>query len=205
MRYYMFNKPRGCVSACSDARCKTVMDYFPEDEREGLFPVGRLDKDTEGFLIITDDGSFCYRINTPSFLVEKTYRFFAKGNFSEEKLLALEGGVSLKKNGGIVSAPAKAKYLGKSTMREISSLVSDDEKKLKYTRKGDVEVTHCSLTVTEGKKHQVKKMAAAVGLYIVYLERIAIGGVNLDKNLKRGEYRPLTEIEIKTLLKENNS
>jgi 16S rRNA pseudouridine516 synthase len=75
MRYYMFNKPRGCITACRDARHKTVMDYIPPEEQEGLFPIGRLDKDTEGLLIITDDGKLCFFVAAPDRGVTKTYRF----------------------------------------------------------------------------------------------------------------------------------
>ncbi len=198
MRYYMFNKPKGCITACSDERHKTVMDHFPESEREGLFPVGRLDKDTEGFLIITDDGGFSFRVASPEREIEKTYRFFAKGTLDSEKLQRLEGGVEI--NAPSVpmhkTAPAKAEYLGRSTLRDIADLIGEDTAKLRLTRKGDVPVTEVKITITEGKKHQVKKMAMAVGMRIVYLERIAIGGVDLDRSLKRGEYRPLTDEEV---------
>ena len=86
MRYYMFNKPRGCITACRDERHKTVMDYFPREEREGLFPVGRLDKDTEGFLIITDDGQLSFRVTSPEHEIEKTYVFYARGELDRDKI-----------------------------------------------------------------------------------------------------------------------
>ena len=202
MRYYMFNKPRGCITACSDERHKTVMDYFPLGEREGLFPVGRLDKDTEGFLIITDDGKFSFRVASPEHTVEKTYRFYAKGELDCEKLSRLEGGVDISAPSIPVhkTAPARAEMLGRATLRDIADLLDDDSAKLKHTRKGDVSVTEVKITITEGKKHQVKKMAMAVGMRIVYLERIAIGGVPLDTDLKRGEYRALTDEEIALIL-----
>lgn len=196
MRYYMFNKPRGCVTACSDARHKTVMDYFDPIERPGLFPVGRLDKDTEGFLIITDDGQFSYHVTTPEREVEKTYRFYAKGTLDEDKLKRLEGGVDIMASTVHKTAPAKAEKLGEATFRDIAEHLDCDPARLKYTRHGDVPVTEVKITITEGKKHQVKKMAMAVGMRIVYLERIAIAGVELDRNLKRGEYRELTREEI---------
>ena len=202
MRYYMFNKPRGCITACSDERHKTVMDYFPDSEREGLFPVGRLDKDTEGFLIITDDGQFSFRVASPEHTVEKTYFFYAKGELDEGKLSRLESGVDISAPSIPVhkTAPARAEKVGEATLREIADCLDDDPAKLKHTRKGDVRVTAVKITITEGKKHQVKKMAMAVGMRIVYLERIAIGGVELDRGLKRGEYRELTEEEISLIL-----
>lgn len=192
----MFNKPRGCVTACSDARHKTVMDYFDENERKGLFPVGRLDKDTEGFLIITDDGQLSYHVTTPEREVEKTYFFYAKGHLDEEKLNKLESGVNIMTSTVHKTAPARAVKLGETTLRDIAEHLDCDPARLKYTRHGDVPVTAVKITITEGKKHQVKKMAMAVGMRIVYLERTAIAGVPLDTNLKRGEYRPLTEKEI---------
>ena len=204
MRYYMFNKPRGCITACRDERQKTVMDYLPEAEREGLFPVGRLDKDTEGFLILTDDGKFCFHINEPKEHTEKTYFFYAKGELTDEKIKALEKGVSIYVEEDRLTAPAKAEKLHTKTMREIAHLMEESERpRLKNTRKGDVPVTAGKITITEGKKHQVKRMVKAVGMHVVYLERIAIGSVKLDESLRRGEYRPLTDEELRTLYAEN--
>lgn len=207
MRYYMFNKPKGCITACSDERHKTVMDYFPEDERSGLFPVGRLDKDTEGFLIITDDGRFSFRVASPEHETEKTYLFYAKGTLDEEKLKRLESGVDISAPSVPVhkTAPAKVEKIGELTLRDIADVLDEDSAKLRLTRKGDVPVTAVKITITEGKKHQVKKMAMAVGMRIVYLERIAIGGVKLDKNLGRGEYRPLTSDEIAAIEGKNKT
>lgn len=196
----MFNKPGGCITARRDPRHKTVMDYFPEELRDSIFPVGRLDRDTEGFLIFTDDGDFCFHINEPTHKMTKTYRFYAKGEYTEEKLLSMCRGVCIDGGSGRISAPAEARLLGFSTMRDISHLLDGNEAKLKHSRKGDAPVCHIELTVTEGKKHQVKKMAKAVGLYIVYLERVAIGEVRLDSSLERGEYRPLTAEELSLLM-----
>lgn len=200
MRYYMFNKPRGCITACRDERQKTVMDYFPEGEREGLFPVGRLDKDTEGFLIITDDGKFSFHISEPKEHTEKTYFFYARGELTEEKLKALESGVSIYPEKERLTAPARAEKLHTKPLREIAHLVDEDEIRLKNTRRGDIPVTAGKITITEGKKHQVKRMIKAVGMHIVYLERVAIGAVALDESLKRGEYRPLTASELEALM-----
>lgn len=192
----MFNKPRGCITACSDERHKTVMDYFDDEERVGLFPVGRLDKDTEGFLIVTDDGQFSYHVTTPEREVEKTYFFYAKGQLDEEKIKKLEGGVDIMTSVVHKTAPAKAEKVGEAVFRDIADKLDCDPARLKYTRHGDVPVTAVKITITEGKKHQVKKMAMAVGMRIVYLERIAIAGVSLDTSLPRGAYRPLTAEEV---------
>ena len=198
----MFNKPRGCITACSDARHKTVMDYIPEAQREGLFPVGRLDKDTEGFLILTDDGKFGFHVSTPESLVEKTYFFWAKGTLDNEKIKKLESGVGIYNDPDAVTALARVKKLGEAKLRDIADLAGEDEVKLRLTKRGDVTVTGVLITITEGKKHQVKRMALAVGLRIVYLERVALSGVFLDKALPRGEFRSLSDEEIRKI-KEN--
>lgn len=203
MRYYMFNKPRGCITACRDARHKTVMDYIPSEEQEGLFPIGRLDKDTEGLLILTDDGKLCFFVAAPDSGVTKTYRFWAKGVLDEERIKRLEEGVSIYNDKSVITAPAKVEKLREGKLRDIAHLIDADEARLKFTRLGDVSVTEVKITITEGKKHQVKRMAKAVGMDIVYLERIAIGKVRLDEALGRGEYRPLTENELSSILDMN--
>ena len=195
----MFNKPRGCITACADPRHKTVMDYIPECEREGLFPVGRLDKDTEGLLILTDDGKFCHHVNDPEHRVEKTYFFWAKGTLTDEKIKALEEGVNIRIIKDHLTAPAKIEKLSEATMRDISHLLDEEPMKLKHTKLGDIPITSGKITITEGKKHQVKKMANAVGMQIVYLERVAVESVWLDENLPRGKFRPLTEEELQKI------
>lgn len=205
MRYYMFNKPRGCITACSDARHKTVMDYIPESERKGLYPVGRLDKDTEGLLLLTDDGKFCFYVNEPKSLVNKTYLFWARGALDEEKIRRLEQGVDIYNDGKMLTAPARAEKIAEATLRDISDLLDEDPLKLKLTRRGDVPVTAVKITITEGKKHQVKRMAMAVGMRIVYLKRIAINGVMLDESLSAGEFRELTEQELEIISNGNIS
>ncbi|MBQ6579520.1 MAG: 16S rRNA pseudouridine(516) synthase, partial [Oscillospiraceae bacterium] len=99
MRYYMLNKPGGVVTATSDKFSKTVMDLFPDDIRKGLFPIGRLDRDTEGLLIITDDGDFAFRMLRPEFGITKRYFFRAFGEINEEKIKKLESGGALYGNG----------------------------------------------------------------------------------------------------------
>ena len=201
MRYLMFNKPRGCITACRDERHKTVMDFIPDSERENLFPIGRLDKDTEGFLILTDDGNFCYSVSTPSSNITKTYRFWARGSLDEEKIRRLESGIGIYKDPDMITAPAKAKKIKEAKLRDISHLLDEDPAKLKLTKRGDVPITLVEITITEGKKHQVKRMALAVGLRVVYLERIAIGDVLIDSALARGEYREMTKDEIERIVK----
>ena len=200
-RYIMLNKPRGLITACRDERQRTVMELFPEGEREGLFPVGRLDKDTEGFLIVTDDGAFCNNVNSPESLVSKTYRFFAKGELKADTVSRLESGVDIGSAKEGLTAPASAVHLATVKARDVLHIFSEGERvRILHTAKGDVPLVEMQITITEGKKHQVKKMALAVGLKIVYLERIAISGVQLDPTLKRGEYRTLTEDEVASIL-----
>lgn len=198
MRYYMFNKPKGCITACSDPRHKTVMEYIPPAERQGLFPVGRLDKDTEGFLILTDDGAFSNTVSSPSSKKTKTYRLYAEGEYSPEKLNMLEAGVMMKGEG--VSAPSLAKYLGEYRLSDIVSLFPEQRSRILHTKLGNKKIHHVEITVTEGKKHQIKKMMLAVGMKVVYLERVAISGVLLDASLERGAYRPLADEELRSIL-----
>ena len=195
----MFNKPKGCITACSDARHKTVMDYFPESERTGLFPIGRLDKDTEGLLIVTDDGQLSFKIANPESKISKTYVFYATGEATEEKIERLRGGVIIDTKIGEIMASAEAELLGIFKMSDIADTVSDAPARIRGTRSGSVPVCRVKITITEGKKHQVKKMALAVGLRVIYLERIAISSLKLDKDLPRGEFRPLREDELSAL------
>lgn len=196
--YYMFNKPRGCITARRDSRSKTVMDYFPENKREVLFPVGRLDKDTEGLLIVTDDGALCYNLLSPDMKVEKTYYFCAIGILSEEDRQSLCLGVTPYTNKSLVTAPAKISVESVCTLRDVKGLLSGKDIAL-ANKKGTTPVTVGKITITEGKKHQVKRMLSSVGCRVVYLKRLSISGLFLDGMLPLGEYRPLTENEINFL------
>ena len=195
---YMFNKPSGCITACSDARHKTVMDYFPESDRETLFPVGRLDKDTEGFLVITDDGALSFDLMKPEHHVKKTYFFWAQGVLNEDKLKEFEKGVSIYKDKDIVTAPATIEILSVATLGSIKELLNGEDEKL-GTRRALLPVTSGVITITEGKKHQVKRMIRYAGARVVYLKRIAIGNLHLDPTLPLGAYRALNEEEIKII------
>ena len=200
MRYYMFNKPRGVITACSDPRHETVMKYFPESEREGLFPVGRLDKDTEGFLIMTDDGALCHKINTPSMKKEKTYVFYARGAVSDEDIGRLLRGVDIGTGTVAMAKAERAEIIGRCELLDIAALMGENEARMKVSRKRHDPVTKIRMTITEGKKHQVKRMSGAIGAPLIYLERVSISGIPLDPSLGRGEYRPMSESEIAALL-----
>ena len=193
--YYMFNKPRGCISACIDPRHKTVMDYFPKDLRDELFHIGRLDKDTEGLLIISDDGALCNRLMMPQNGVRKTYFFWALGDLSEESIKKIERGVNIFENDDFITSPAELTVLKKAKLLEIKQFLTEDDIKI-ARRRGEMTVTSGKITITEGKKHQVKKMIGFAGCRVLYLKRISIGLLSLDETLLPGEYRPLTKEEL---------
>ena len=169
--YIMMNKPAGVVSATEDKRDKTVIDILPDElKRRGLFPAGRLDKDTEGLLIITNDGDFAHRMLSPKKHVEKRYIAIVDGEINSETIKRFEQGIEL--SDGYNCMPAK----------------------LELTAKNDKNVG--MVTICEGKFHQVKRMFAACGLNIVHLQRISIGNLYLDSNLPIGDCKSLTNLEI---------
>ena len=167
--YIMMNKPDGVVSASNDSHVRTVIDILPSDlRRKGLFPVGRLDKDTTGLLIITDDGAFAHSVMSPGKKVFKTYRVSLDGALSESGIGLLRGGVMI--DGNEKCLPAQVAVL--------------DEGNFIY-----------QIKICEGKYHQIKRMAQAVGRRVLSLERTAVGGLDLDGTLERGGARELTERE----------
>lgn len=171
--YIMLNKPEGVVSSTSDT-LPTVIDILPEElKRKNLFPAGRLDKDTTGFCLITDDGDFAHRILSPSRHVEKQYIAHVSGNIDIKAATdAFRRGVIL--GDGTVLLEA-----------ELSFIERDEEE-------NDV----FKVTVSEGKYHQVKRMFASVGGRVEKLKRISIGGLFLDERLLPGEARELTRDEL---------
>lgn len=197
-RYFMFHKPAGCITARKDDRHQTVLDYFDKSQQAGLFPVGRLDKDTEGLLLLTNDGAFDYQLMHPKHHVEKTYYFWAFGSIHEVEKQKLETGITIGE-GDEVTKPAKLALDQSGYYDEFSQEIHGIEV-TKDPKKYRKPVVSGYLTLTEGKKHQVKRMLRAVGCYVIYLKRISIGEVKLDERLKAGEYRELTQDEINTLL-----
>lgn len=165
--YIMLNKPYGVVSATEDGRDKTVIDLLPlEFKREGLFPVGRLDKDTVGLVILTDDGVSAHKLLAPKTHAEKVYYFETADNVLEETAREIERGVLLKD--GYLTKPCKVKLLSNNS--------------------GEI-------TLTEGKYHEIKRIFGAKGNKITYLKRIEFAKIKLDKDLSEGECRYLTESE----------
>ena len=196
--YYMLHKPRGCITARHDVRHKTVMDLFPEEKRELLFPVGRLDKDTEGLLIVTDDGMLSFGLMNPRHKVSKTYFFWALGEPSEEKLSLVERGVHIYASREALTSPASIQVLERATLKEISHLLDYEDTKMSK-RRGALPVYSGTITITEGKKHQVKRMIRYAGNRVLYLKRLSISGLTLDPELQPGEYRALTDEELSLL------
>lgn len=197
--YYMFNKPQGCVTAKTDTRHVTVMDYFPETLRKALHPIGRLDKDTEGFLLITDDGMLNRRLTRPEYHVEKQYFFWAIGSLNQEQLGKIENGIVLT---GEVEAtkPCRISIQDSDIMENITPFLSVQHRE-NLLRNPTQSVTSGNIWLTEGKTHQVRRMIRAAGCCVVYLKRVAIGRLKLDESLKPGECRKLTQAEIELLSK----
>ena len=169
--YYMLNKPAGYVSATSD-KDPTVIDLLKNEGKKDLFPIGRLDKDTVGLLLITNDGELSHHLTSPKHHVPKRYFVKTANVISADDIKKLESGILLKDDG--MTKPASVES------------VSD---------------TEIYLTITEGMYHQVKRMIASLSNKVIYLKRVSIGDLKLDETLKEGEYRRLTEEEIALLKK----
>lgn len=174
--YYMLNKPAGVISATEDQSCQTVVDLIKDKKRKDLFPVGRLDKDTEGLLLITNDGALAHRLLSPKKHVDKCYFARICGKVTEEDVRSFEKGVNIgSQEQPEITMPGK-----------LEIIASDDISKIR-------------LTIQEGKFHQVKRMFQAVGKEVIYLKRLRMGTLILDENLGIGEYRPLTKEELEKL------
>lgn len=174
--YYLMNKPKGVLSATEDRSQKTVLDLLDDLARKkAVFPVGRLDKDTHGLLLLTNDGKLAHALLSPKRHVEKIYQARVKGRMTEADALLFSEGIPLKD------------FRTKPSKLEIVS--QDDSKEECLVR----------ITLSEGKYHQVKRMVAYCGKEVVDLQRLSMGSLKLDANLKQGEWRRLTEEEVKSL------
>lgn len=168
--YYMLHKPAGVISASSDKRVQTVVDLITDKKRDDLFPVGRLDKDTEGLLLITNDGELCHNLLSPKKHVDKVYYVELDKPLSDEAAREVCTGVYIEE--GVKSLPARLER------------ISEDK---------------VNLTIHEGKFHQVKKMFHSVGCEVTYLKRLSMGSLKLDESLEKGQYRKLTDEELSAL------
>lgn len=169
-QYFLLNKPAGCVTATKDQLSETVMSFLPENCRKDLFPVGRLDKDTEGLLLITNDGQLAHDLLSPKKHVDKTYFAVIDGEIQKEHIEQFAKGIDI--GDETLTMPAKLHIL----------------------RSGDI--SEIELTIQEGRFHQVKRMFEAVGTKVTYLKRISMGTLTLG-DLKPGEVRILDEEEIR--------
>ncbi len=169
--YIMLNKPKGVVSASQDRDAPTVVDLVPENlKRTGLFPAGRLDADTTGFVLITDDGDFAHRILSPKNHVEKTYIALLEKEITDSDIEHFKNGVELKD--GTLCLESRLERMGDRTVKVV---------------------------IHEGKYHQVKRMFAALGNKVIELRRIKMGNLELDGNLKEGECREITYSELEKI------
>lgn len=197
-KYFMLNKPMGCITARSDPRHRTVSELFPEELRDEIFPVGRLDKDTEGLLIFTDDGMLNHKLLSPENHIDKTYLFYAIGNVDRERFFELARGAEVFPGKDRITSPAVVKIIGETNIEHISAILPPEFSPL-ARKKPKTLVTIGEITITEGKKHQVKHMVAYAGGKVVYLKRLAMGKLSLDEALEKGSYRPLSDEEISLL------
>lgn len=175
--YFMLHKPQGVVSATTDHVHKTVIDLLqPQDQVMDPFPVGRLDKDTEGLLILTNDGTLAHNLLSPKKHVDKCYEAIIEGVVNEQDIRAFERGITL--DDGFNCQSAKLELLSVDFEKERSVI---------------------QVTIHEGKFHQVKRMFEAVDKSVIYLKRLSMGNLQLDETLELGEYRQLTKEELASL------
>ena len=186
--YYMFHKPFGCVTARRDDRYPTVMDYFSELHNDNLNPVGRLDRETTGLLLITDDGMWNQKLTHPAYHKEKTYECTVLGDLTEERIRALENGVLLKGAASLTS-PARITITGHNILSDILPSLHPEVQASISSNLPDHPVTFGTITITEGKKRQIRRMMKSVHCCVIELKRISIGNICLDPQLKPGEWK----------------
>ena len=191
--YYLFHKPFGCVTARRDERHPTVMDGFRALDIPDLSPVGRLDRETEGLLLITDDGQFNRHMTRPEFQIEKIYEFTVLGDLDEEKRQRLEAGVLLTGDPE-PTAPARITITGKSTLGEILPLLHPEIREKSAHNPMDRTVTFGTITITEGRNRQIRRMMKTQRLLVLALKRVKMGEYTMPEGLQAGEW---AEVEKK--------
>lgn len=180
--YYMLNKPAGVVSATEDKRERTVVDLLDREGRGDLFPVGRLDKDTEGLLLLTNDGELAHALLSPKKHVEKEYECHLAHALTAQQIERLEQGVDIGEKE--LTRPSRVRVLTNEVISQSAG------------KNGAEDGSIITLTITEGKFHQVKRMLHAVDNEVLYLKRIRMGNLVLDERLEKGAYRRLEKWEI---------
>ena len=189
--YIMMNKPAGVISATENSYHKTVIDLLNDEYRTyDIFPVGRLDIDTEGLLLLTNDGILSHNLLSPKKHVDKKYYVKIAKSLSEDDIKTLENGIKLEEN--FITKNAKVEIICNNSEKESEDFDFGENESNK--NKNSVYIT-----ISEGKFHQVKRMFKAVGNEVLYLKRVKMGNLLLDEKLKFGEYRELTEEELDDL------
>lgn len=225
-RYYMFNKPAGCVSATKDGLSETVIDYLQGENVTDLFPVGRLDKDTEGLLLITNDGKLAHELLSPRHHVDKKYLAVTDGMLSEADMERFRNGLDI----GEEKITLPAEICVKSDEAAILSYVNQNETTIRScVNQSEMTIRSCvnksemtiqsyvnqnicgsetdelknvtvyEVVIREGRFHQVKRMFEALGRKVLYLKRISMGTLMLDESLEAGKFRRLTKEEAEAL------
>ncbi len=204
--YYMLYKPAGVITATEDSRTATVLDLLRAPESSGtvqpvlrrdLFPVGRLDRDTEGLLLITDDGQLAHRLLSPGRHVDKVYYAVVTGQVTEEDRRRFAEGLCVDES--LTAMPARLLSAAEAAREteQLSGLIPEDPQQL--IPPGTTSFSPVLVTIREGKFHQIKRMFAAVGKEVLYLRRLSMGPLLLDEALSPGEFRELTQEEIRLL------
>ena len=173
--YFLLNKPKGVISATEDRSQQTVISLLKTKDRyQGIAPVGRLDKDTTGLLLLTNDGALAHELLAPNKHVTKVYRAKISGVASEETIKTFASGITL--GDGTKLKPAKLEILAQDKVHDLSQI---------------------EIQIQEGKYHQIKRMFGAVGMKVLELDRISMGKLSLSTDLKRGQYQEITREKIK--------
>lgn len=182
--YYMLHKAAGCVSATKDHLHPTVMDPISSLRKKELFPVGRLDIDTEGLLLITNDGVLAHRLLSPAHHVTKEYVAIVQGHVTEHEIRMFAEGLDIGDDKPTLPAQLD---IGEHVNKYLTDICFPENR------------SRVTIRIREGRFHQIKRMFQAVGMEVLYLKRISMGSLILDEDLSKGAYRPLTSEEIKRL------
>lgn len=191
--YYVLNKPQNCITA-REPNTPNVFDCFSDIDTTGLFASGRLDKDTEGLLIITNDGNFSNQLMAPENHISKTYQFLSLGHLSQKEITLLETGMDI--GDDIFTKPASVRILKTGYYSDLSKEIGAHKMKRIKKQPANQLAFIGEIIISEGKKHQVKRMLRGVHCPVIYLKRIAIGGFTLPVPLESGAYLQMSKSEI---------